>query len=215
MWRNRSSFAEGRRRRTTSARARLLNYNGASSPSRSSTKDGVSIFAGQRDDAFFGDIGAIFDLRRLPQGRHDGQRGRRQGLLRRLQRARHRAADPDLRADRRTNSTIGIWASTERRNVTVDGKLHRGWTQVSRLGNPLVNEVVVPTPVQGRVEPCRSPGRQAVRRPGRHADPREADERPLQAERTRDEPGRPGGRASAPASRASTSPATRSRTCCG
>jgi len=45
-----------------------------------------------------------------------------------------------------SNSTIGIYASTERPNVTVDGKLHRGWTQVSRLGNPLVNEVVVPTP---------------------------------------------------------------------
>ena len=30
--------------------------------------------------------------------------------------------------------------------MTVDGKLRRGWTQVSRLGNPLVNEVVVPTP---------------------------------------------------------------------
>ena len=44
------------------------------------------------------------------------------------------------------NDTIGVWASTERPNVTVDGKLRRGWTQVSRLGNPLVNEVVVPTP---------------------------------------------------------------------
>jgi hypothetical protein len=43
------------------------------------------------------------------------------------------------------NSTIGVWASTERQNVTVNGKLTRGWTQVSRLGNPLVNEVVVPT----------------------------------------------------------------------
>jgi hypothetical protein len=29
--------------------------------------------------------------------------------------------------------------------VTVEGKLRRGWTQVSRIGNPLVNEVVVPT----------------------------------------------------------------------
>ena len=44
------------------------------------------------------------------------------------------------------SSTIGVWSSTERRNVTVSGKLRRGWTQVSRIGNPLVNEVVVPTP---------------------------------------------------------------------
>ena len=40
---------------------------------------------------------------------------------------------------------IGVWASTDRQNVTVNGVLHRGWTQVSRLGNPLVNEVVIPT----------------------------------------------------------------------
>ncbi len=29
--------------------------------------------------------------------------------------------------------------------MTVNGKLHRGWTQVSRLGEPLINEVVIPT----------------------------------------------------------------------
>ena len=45
-----------------------------------------------------------------------------------------------------TNShTIGVWSSTDRMNVTVNGKLHRGWTQVSRLGEPLINEVVIPT----------------------------------------------------------------------
>src|SRR5581483_9478358 len=36
-------------------------------------------------------------------------------------------------------------SSTDRQNVTVDGKLRRGWTQVSRLGEPLVNEVIIPT----------------------------------------------------------------------
>ena len=44
------------------------------------------------------------------------------------------------------NNTIGVWASTDRRNVTVAGKVRRGFTQVSRIANPLVNEVVVPTP---------------------------------------------------------------------
>ena len=41
--------------------------------------------------------------------------------------------------------TLGVWSSTDRQNVTVNGKLHRGWTQVSRLGKPLINEVVIPT----------------------------------------------------------------------
>ena len=44
-----------------------------------------------------------------------------------------------------TSHTIGVWSSTDRQNVTVNGVLHRGWTQVSRLGNPLINEVVIPT----------------------------------------------------------------------
>ena len=29
--------------------------------------------------------------------------------------------------------------------MTVNGKVRPGWTQVSRLGNPLINEVVIPT----------------------------------------------------------------------
>jgi hypothetical protein len=41
--------------------------------------------------------------------------------------------------------TVGVWASTDRQNVTVNGKVRPGWTQVSRLGNPLINEVVIPT----------------------------------------------------------------------
>src|SRR6185295_13006036 len=38
------------------------------------------------------------------------------------------------------------WASTERRRVSVRRGKHHGdrWVQVSRLGNPLINEVVIP-----------------------------------------------------------------------
>ena len=46
---------------------------------------GGKVFAGQREDAFFGDIGAIFDLVAIPpRNRRDG---RREGLLRRLRRS--------------------------------------------------------------------------------------------------------------------------------
>ena len=41
--------------------------------------------------------------------------------------------------------TIGVWAATDRQNVTVERQVYRGWTQVSRLGEPLINEVVIPT----------------------------------------------------------------------
>ena len=46
-----------------------------------------------------------------------------------------------------SNAVIGVWSSTERRKLQVtdaDGKDSGKWVQVSRLGNPLVNEVVIP-----------------------------------------------------------------------
>jgi hypothetical protein len=46
---------------------------------------------------------------------------------------------------------VGVWATTERPKVTVRrGKASSGWAQVSRLGNPLVNEVLIPTPLKDR-----------------------------------------------------------------
>jgi hypothetical protein len=49
------------------------------------------------------------------------------------------------------NAVVGIWSTTERRRSSVLGgwrgrKGHRGdkWVQVSRLGNPLINEVIIP-----------------------------------------------------------------------
>ncbi len=47
------------------------------------------------------------------------------------------------------NAVVGVWATTERKRLSV--RRHRGkrhvkahWVQVSRLGNPLINEVVIP-----------------------------------------------------------------------
>src|SRR5207248_10649302 len=40
----------------------------------------------------------------------------------------------------------GGWAATDRQRVGVwHGSSHGKWVQVSRLGNPLINEVVIPT----------------------------------------------------------------------
>ncbi len=46
-----------------------------------------------------------------------------------------------------SNAVLGVWASTERRKLQVtnaSGRDRGNWVQVSRLGNPLVNEVVIP-----------------------------------------------------------------------
>jgi hypothetical protein len=39
---------------------------------------------------------------------------------------------------------VGVWASTERQSISVKGHGHGSFRQISRLGNPLVNEVIIP-----------------------------------------------------------------------
>jgi len=106
-------------------------------------KGGTSIFAGQRDDAFYADIGQIFDL--LGFRKSVGDKGGGKDFFAGY--AVHAIAlqipISELNAK---NNTIGVWSSTDRQNVTVAGKVRKGFTQVSRIANPLVNEVVVPTP---------------------------------------------------------------------
>jgi hypothetical protein len=51
------------------------------------------------------------------------------------------------------NATIGVWASVDRQKVTTRGSTTRdsgAWVQVDRLGNPLVNEVIIPTGLKDR-----------------------------------------------------------------
>jgi hypothetical protein len=122
---------------------------------------GETVFAGQRNDGFFVDLGAIFDL----------------GDIRPLQNLHLIATTPTASVDTlstvnvhtiairvpirmltkdgsvptdplSSKAVLGIWAGASRRKVRLtDGPLKSGagpWAQVSRLGNPLFNEVVVP-----------------------------------------------------------------------
>jgi hypothetical protein len=141
VWRNRKLFARGKTPPNNIGPRSTANYPGLVSKSVV-TKDGVSIFAGQRDDAFFGDIGSIFDLLAFRKGTGNVGGGKDFFAGYAVHAVALQIPIAQLGAK---NSTIGVWASTERPNVTVGGKLRRGWTQVSRIGNPLVNEVVVPT----------------------------------------------------------------------
>jgi len=104
---------------------------------------GIKVFAGQRDDAFFGDIGDIFDSLGIRKGTGDSGGGKDffAGY------AVHAIAlqIPRGQVDPGGNHTIGLWASTDRRRVNVAGHAYGPWIQVSRLGNPLFNEVLVPT----------------------------------------------------------------------
>jgi Domain of unknown function (DUF4331) len=146
MWRNKKLLARGKTPPNNIGPRSTPNYRGLVDAAIV-RKNGLSIFAGQRDDAFFGDIGAIFDLLAFRRG--TGANGGGKDFFAGY--AVHAIAlQIPISQLNAKNSTIGVWASTERPNVTVNGKLRRGWTQVSRIGNPLVNEVVVPTPFKDR-----------------------------------------------------------------
>src|SRR5712691_9482066 len=108
------------------------------------TANGVKIFAGQRDDPFFADVGAIFDLVAIRKAGTTGNKGGGKDFLSGYNVHTIALQIPIKQVDTKSH-TIGVWSATDRQNVTVNGKLVRGWTQVSRLGEPLINEVVIPT----------------------------------------------------------------------
>jgi len=102
-------------------------------------------FAGQRDDPFFGDVGAIFDLVAIRKGTGNAGGGKDFFSGYGVHTIGVQVPIADLNAK---NGTVGVWASVERKRVTMRGqKTHDGgnWVQVDRLGNPLVNEVIIPT----------------------------------------------------------------------
>jgi len=108
------------------------------------TKGGVSMFAGQRDDPFFADVGAIFDLVAIRKAGTTGNLGGGKDFLSGYNVHTIALQIPISQIDTKSH-TLGVWSSTDRKNVTVNGKVRSGWTQVSRLGEPLINEVVIPT----------------------------------------------------------------------
>ncbi|MEV5981523.1 DUF4331 domain-containing protein [Streptomyces sp. NPDC052114] len=94
---------------------------------------GGTSYVGQADDPFFLDL-RVFDLLYggdLSEVGRDTLKGYNVNTVA-LQ-----VPNADIRQSEK-QPTVGIWSTTQRKNAKGD------WTQVSRLGNPLVNEVVVP-----------------------------------------------------------------------
>jgi hypothetical protein len=123
------------------------NYRQLAAAKVSPLSSGGVVFAGQRDDGFFGDVGDIFDLVAIRKGigNEGGGRDFFAGY------AVHTIALQLPIADVDTSShVIGIWSSTDRQVTKVtkwrgQKVVSNPWQQVSRLGNPLVNEVIIPT----------------------------------------------------------------------
>ena len=120
------------------------NYGALAAKGIHSLSDGSTIFAGQRDDPFFADVGAIFDLVAIRHG--TGATGGGKDFLAGYGVHSIALQVPKSTLDNHSNHVVGIWSATDRQRVTVSrGKAHTRWVQVSRLGNPLINEVVIPT----------------------------------------------------------------------
>ncbi|WP_328581313.1 DUF4331 domain-containing protein [Streptomyces sp. NBC_00370] len=128
-----------------------------------SLPNGGQTYAGQASDPFFLDL-RIFDLLyggNLKETGHNTLAGYNVNTIA----IQVPKKDLALNGDAKRNPVVGVWSTTDRQGAVVTGKGSEnaepaadgkggpgtpdkggegGWHQVSRLGNPLVNEVVVP-----------------------------------------------------------------------
>jgi len=110
--------------------------------------DGARVFAGQRDDPFYIDLGAVFDTLNLRDPGTDMLSGFNVHTIALEVPASWLTKDSMGPSDS-AFPTLGAYANTYRRTTRVikeDGEQHKdAWVQVQRLANPLVNEAIIGT----------------------------------------------------------------------
>jgi len=134
--------------------------------------DGVTVFAGQRGEGFYVDLGSIFDLAALrpfqaahlikipasenydpanPSAGISGTKGFNVHSIAIRVPKTHLTSDGSSPIDvMSAKSVIGVWTSASRQRSSMqpsadqEGNDSGPFTQVSRLGMPLINEVVIP-----------------------------------------------------------------------
>jgi hypothetical protein len=174
----------------------MPNYSAIAAGAVRSMSGGGRVFAGQRDDPFFADLGATFDAINLRNGTGNAGGGKDDlagynvhSIVMQVPEAQVTRNGRAVRAADAANAVVGVWSSTERRRLEVTnadfdqevlannsrGRTQRvrsrgerrtetrqtpastaqarrngrrssdaNFVQVSRLGNPLVNEVIIP-----------------------------------------------------------------------
>jgi hypothetical protein len=139
------------------------NYDALAVAAVSTLASGEKAFAGQRNDGFYVDLGAIFDLGDLrpfqqlhliPSPAAPGVDATKALNIHTIaiQVPIKRLTKDGSAPKQVTSSTavLGIWSAASRRKVHVIDETNSEtgesgpWVQVSRLGNPLFNEVIVP-----------------------------------------------------------------------
>ncbi|MBA3965519.1 MAG: DUF4331 domain-containing protein [Nitrospirales bacterium] len=135
------------------------------------SETGIRVFAGQRAETFYIDLGAVFDtvnLRRFPPvltENEDGNDASNPFGMNRfsgfnvnsivIEVPISRVTKDKLPADSTQHPLIGVYASTSRNKVKVlkangQSKAVGRYVQVSRLANPLINELIINTPTKDK-----------------------------------------------------------------
>ncbi len=174
----------------------MPNYSAVAAGAIRSLPGGARVFAGQRDDPFFVDLGATFDAINLRNATGNAGGGKDDlagysvhSIVLQIPEAQATRDARPVASPTAPNAVVGVWSSTERRRLQVTnarfdqevlanrsrGRTRRvrhrrerrtesrqtpastaqagrqgrsgsdaRFVQVSRLGNPLVNEVVIP-----------------------------------------------------------------------
>jgi hypothetical protein len=122
---------------------------------------GIKVFAGQSDDPFYVDLGSVFDLAGLrpfnpahviPLAADDGVDGvggfNTHSIVLQVP-IKQLTSDGKLHAADERKAVVGVYATASRQRVQVidsNGRRRSNgtWVQVSRLAEPLINEVVIP-----------------------------------------------------------------------
>ena len=113
---------------------------------------GGKVFAGQRDDPFFVSLGRVFDTVNLT-GAGLGNKGGGvddlagyavHSIVLQVPESQVTVDGKSVKSDKSKNAVVGVWSSTERQAIDVNGNGSGAFHQISRLGNPLVNEVIIP-----------------------------------------------------------------------
>lgn len=126
----------------------MPNYDNLAAQGIYTLKNNIRVFAGQRDDPFFIDLGAVFDTLNLRSPGTDMLSGFNVHTIA-LDVPSKLLTKDGKSADDTQFPVLGAYAATSRRSTTVlregSAETQGDWVQVQRLANPLVNEAIIGT----------------------------------------------------------------------
>ena len=140
------------------------NYDAVGNQAIRSLPGGGKVFVGQRDDPFFVDLGQTFDAINFRPNVGTGNQGGGKddlagynvhSIVLQVPKSKVTRNGKSVSGPKAANAVVGVWTSTYRPALQVNGlNSVTGQTarksrsvpevQVSRLGNPLINELVIP-----------------------------------------------------------------------